>query len=174
MEKTRFQKNVILIGMPGVGKSTIGVIAAKLLGLRFIDTDLMIQEREDRLLSEIIEEEGIEGFLAIEDSVISQVKARNSVIATGGSACYGRNGMAHLKDLGIVVYLKLGFEPLCDRLGDLKNRGVVLKSGQTLKDLYEERIPLYESYADLTVEEDGLRVEETVEKMVALLKALDH
>ena len=160
--------NIILIGMPGVGKSTIGVIAAKILGLRFLDTDLVIQDQEDRLLSEIIEEDGIEGFLRIEEEVLSGLRTKRTIIATGGSAIYGEKAMAHLKDLGPVVYLKLGYQDLRKRLGNLKNRGVVLREGQSLQDLYKERTPLYEKYADYTIDETGLHVEETVTELISL------
>lgn len=169
--KASLDTNITLIGMPGVGKSTIGVIAAKILGLRFLDTDLLIQEREDRLLSEIIEEDGIEGFLKIEEEVLSSLDVRRCIIATGGSAIYGERAMAHLKSLGPVVYLKLGYGSLRKRLGNLKNRGVVLREGQTLRSLYEERIPLYERYATLTVDETGLAIEETVAQLVEAVTA---
>ena len=149
------KRNIILIGMPGAGKSSVGVILAKVLGYEFIDTDLVIQHREKRLLREIIADEGNEGFLAIENEVNATLEANKSVIAPGGSAIYGKEAMEHFKEIGTIVYLKLSYEDLAKRLGNLKGRGVVLKEGQTLKDLYDERIKLYEQYAEITVDESG-------------------
>ena len=141
--------------MPGAGKSSVGVILAKVLGYEFIDTDLVIQHREKRLLREIIADEGNEGFLAIENEVNATLEADKSVIAPGGSAIYGKEAMEHFKEIGTIVYLKLSYEDLAKRLGNLKGRGVVLKEGQTLKDLYDERSKLYEQYAEITVDESG-------------------
>lgn len=155
-------KNVVLIGMPGVGKSTAGVVLAKLLGYRFVDADLLIQEEEHRLLSEIIKEEGTEGFLAIENRVNASIQAERTVIATGGSVVYGKEAMAHLKEIGTVVYLRLSYDILARRLKDIRGRGVVLRDGQTLLDLYRERTPLYEKYADLIIDEEGRNVEATI------------
>ena len=148
------KNNVVLIGMPGCGKSTVGVVLAKLLGFRFLDSDLLIQEREDSLLSELIARVGIDGFEAIENTVNSQITAKKTVIATGGSVVYGREAMAHLKDIALVVYIRLPFEEIEHRLGDLTKRGVAIRKGQRLIDLYNERCPLYEKYADITA--DGL------------------
>ena len=166
------KKNVVLIGMPGAGKSTIGVILAKVLGKDFIDADLVIQKEEGRLLSEIIEQEGPDGFLAIEERVNAEIQPESAVIATGGSVVYGAKAMAHLSGIGAVVYLKLSYDAVEARLRDIRGRGVVLRSGQTLKDLYEERAGLYERYAEAVVEEDGLNVEETLEKTLQALKML--
>ena len=127
--------------MPGAGKSSVGVILAKVLGYEFIDTDLVIQHREKRLLREIIADEGNEGFLAIENEVNATLEADKSVIAPGGSAIYGKEAMEHFKEIGTIVYLKLSYEDLAKRLGNLKGRGVVLKEGQTLKDLYDPGAP---------------------------------
>ena len=160
--------NIVLIGMPGVGKSTVGVVLAKALGYQFVDADLLIQEAEGKLLSELIEEHGTDGFIEIENRVNSQIQTHRSVIATGGSVVYGKEAMEHLKSIGTVVYLQLPFEELNRRLSDIKGRGVVLKDGQTLKDLYEERVPLYEKYADITVNEYGLNVEQTIDKILSL------
>ena len=157
-----------MIGMPGVGKSTVGVVLAKALGYQFVDADLLIQEAEGKLLSELIEEHGTDGFIEIENRVNSQIQTHRSVIATGGSVVYGKEAMEHLKSIGTVVYLQLPFEELNRRLSDIKGRGVVLKDGQTLKDLYEERVPLYEKYADITVNEYGLNVEQTIDKILSL------
>ncbi|MDY2627665.1 MAG: shikimate kinase [Lachnospiraceae bacterium] len=148
--------NITLIGMPGAGKSTIGVVLAKRLGYRFVDTDLLIQEQEKRLLKEIIAEEGLEGFKAIENQVNADLVADHSVIAPGGSVVYCREAMEHLKQLGLVVYLRVSYEELASRLGDLVDRGVALKEGQGLKELMEERGIQYEKYADYIIDEDGL------------------
>ncbi len=161
-------KNIVLIGMPAVGKSTIGVILAKILGYQFIDADLLIQEKEQRLLGEIIESEGTDGFIAIENRVNSSIEAEHSVISTGGSVIYGKEAMEHLRSIGTVVYLKIDFEPLQSRLKNIKNRGVVLREGQTLHDLYLERTPLYEQYAHLTIEETSAdTAEDMIEKITA-------
>ena len=155
-------KNIILTGMPGVGKSTIGVILAKELGYQFLDSDLLIQQQEKKLLKDIIAEKGVDGFLAVENQVNESIEAERAVIATGGSAVYGKEAMEHFKRTGIVVYLKCSYDALEKRLGDLKGRGVVLKDGQTLRDIYEERSVLYEKYADLIVVEDGRDIEGTL------------
>lgn len=162
------KENIILIGMPGVGKSTVGVILAKVLGYGFVDADLVIQEKEGKLLREIIEEVGADGFIEVENRVNSQICAEHSVIATGGSVVYGAEAMEHLKKDGLVVYLSLPFAQLSKRLSDIRGRGVVLKEGQTLKDLYAERVPLYEKYADITVDEQDMDVEQTIEKIIEL------
>lgn len=155
-------KNVVLIGMPGAGKSTVGVVLAKILGYDFIDSDIVIQQQEGARLSEIIETKGIDGFISVENRVNANLWVEKSVIATGGSAVYGREAMEHLKESGVVVYLHLSYENVEKRLGDLKNRGVVMRAGETLKELYEERRKLYEAYADITVECDGLTIEQTI------------
>ncbi len=163
-------KNVVLIGMPGVGKSTIGVILAKVLGYQFVDADLVIQKEEGKLLKDIIAEKGTDGFIQVENRVNSQLNVERAIIATGGSVVYGKEAMAHLKEIGTVVYLKQSLSILEKRLRNIKNRGVVLKKGQTLKDLYMERTKLYEKYADITIDEYGLGIEETVEAVCAALK----
>ena len=159
-------ENIILIGMPGVGKSTAGVILAKVLGYEFVDTDLLIQKQEKRLLHEIISSEGVEGFIEIENQVNARIQAEHTVIATGGSVVYGKEAMEHLKSLGTVVYLQVSYEILEDRLSDIKGRGVVQKEGETLKDIYENRIQLYEKYADLTIPQENKTVEETIEMIL--------
>lgn len=155
--------NIILIGMPGVGKSTIGVVLAKVLGYQFVDADLLIQESEGKLLREIIAEKGTDGFIEVENRVNSQIQTHHSVIATGGSVVYGKEAMEHLKSIGTVVYLKQNLRILQRRLRNIKGRGVVLKKGQTLADLYKERTALYEKYADITVDEYKLNIEQTLE-----------
>lgn len=155
--------NIILIGMPGVGKSTIGVILAKVLGYQFIDADLLIQKAEGKLLKDIIREKGTDGFIEVEERVNSRIEACQSVIATGGSVVYGKRAMEHLKSIGTVVYLKQSLRQLEKRLRNIRGRGVVLKPGQTLADLYKERTVLYEKYADIIVDEHGLNIEETLD-----------
>jgi shikimate kinase len=149
------KKHIILIGMPACGKSTVGVLAAKSLGYRFIDSDLVIQERDGRRLHRIIAEEGQAGFLAIEEAVNLTLgnDETPTVIATGGSAVYSPAAMAHFKSVGTVVYLRLSFESVRKRLGNFTHRGVVMPEGYTLRDLYDERTALYEAYADITVDE---------------------
>ena len=161
--------NIVLIGMPGVGKSTVGVILAKVMGYQFIDADIVIQQQEGRLLHEIIEEEGTEGFIQVENRVNASLSASHAIIATGGSVVYGKEAMEHLREIGTVVYLEVSFPVLEKRLADIKGRGVVLKEGQNLYDLYLERTPLYESYADIRIAETGLDIEQTVEQIVSQL-----
>lgn len=158
-------ENIILIGMPGCGKSTVGVVLAKALGMDFIDSDLLIQRREGKRLAQIIEEMGDDGFRAIENEVNAGIHAQGCVIATGGSVIYGREAMAHLRAIGTVVYLQLSYEQVKERLGDLHTRGVTVKPGQTLRDLYNERCPLYASYAHVTIPCDGLRLREVVAQL---------
>ena len=162
--------NIILIGMPASGKSTVGVVVAKRLGYEFIDTDLLIQKQENRLLKEIIAEEGNDGFLAIENQVNRDLEAEKAVISPGGSVVYCQEAMEHFKEIGKVVYLKASFEDINSRISNAKNRGVVLREGQTLKDLYEERTKLFEKYADYTVEEDGMGLEGTIDKVLELFE----
>lgn len=162
------KENVVLIGMPGAGKSTVGVVLAKNLGYGFLDSDLLIQETEGKLLHEIISEQGLEGFQYIEDRVNSEIQTRKSVIATGGSVVYGEKAMAHLREIGRVFYLKLPYEEIESRLGDLSERGVAIKSGMSLNDLYEERKPLYEKYADVIIDCEGLQIREIVREIVRL------
>ena len=162
--------NIILIGMPASGKSTVGVVVAKRLGYEFVDTDLLIQKQEKRLLKEIIAEEGNDGFLKIENQVNRDLQVEQAVISPGGSVVYCAEAMEHFKEIGTVVYLKAPFEEINRRISNAKNRGVVLKEGQTLKDLYDERVKLFEKYADLTVEEDGSSLEETIDKVLELFE----
>lgn len=161
------KKNIVMIGMPGSGKSTIGVLLAKRLGYSFVDVDLVIQERYGKLLKEIIAERGDEGFLRVEEEVNAGLELTKTVIAPGGSVIYGKRAMDHLKETGIIVYLKIGYEDLEQRLGNLKDRGVVLKDGMTLRDLYDERIPYYEKYADVIADETGKEFGEIVDELRA-------
>lgn len=163
-------KNIILIGMPAVGKSTVGVVVAKRLGYEFIDTDLLIQKKEGRLLKEIIREEGIERFLEIENQVNCEVNAERTVISPGGSVIYCEEAMRHFKEIGKVVYLRASFDTINRRILNPEKRGVVLKENQTLEDLYNERVALFEKYADYTVDEEGLDMGETIERVLALFQ----
>lgn len=163
-------KNIIFIGMPASGKSTIGVVVAKRLGYEFIDTDLLIQKQEKRLLKEIIADIGNEGFLAIENQVNRDVQAEHAVISPGGSVVYCQEAMEHFKKIGTIVYLKVSFEMIERRISNAKSRGVVLKEGQGLRDLYEERTRLFEKYADYTISENSLDLEETIDEVLGLFQ----
>ncbi|MCI8660820.1 MAG: shikimate kinase [Lachnospiraceae bacterium] len=147
------KSNITLIGMPASGKSTIGVLLAKRLGYSFVDVDIVIQEKTGKLLKEILKEQGPDGFLQVEDRINQELNVKHSVIAPGGSVIYGKKAMEHLQEISQVVYLKLEYEEVESRLRDLVDRGVVLRPGMTLQDLYRERTPLYERYADITVSE---------------------
>ena len=162
--------NIVLIGMPGVGKSTLGVILAKLIGYRFIDTDLIIQEKRGELLKSIIESEGVDGFIDVENRICAELKASRSVIATGGSVVYGCDAMANLRKIGTVIYLDQDFDIIDKRLSDIKGRGVVLHEGQTLRDLYLERDPLYRKYAHIICKMTGGSVEENIEIVMKAIK----
>ncbi|HHU71976.1 MAG TPA: shikimate kinase [Clostridiales bacterium] len=163
-------KNIILIGMPGAGKSTIGVILAKVLGFSFIDSDILIQEQEGMLLKDIIASKGIDGFRQVENQVNRDIKTDKSVIATGGSIVYCPEAMEHLGNIGVVVYIKLDYETINKRLKDIRKRGVVFREGQTLEHLYDERKTLYEKYAKVIVDGDGLSIEELMAKIVDSVK----
>ena len=155
-------QNIILIGMPGAGKSTTGIVLAKKTGYKFIDSDLLIQEKYGMLLQDIIEKYGTEGFNKIENNINSSIKTDKSVIATGGSVVYGKEAMQHLKSIGKIIYLELPFNEISNRLGNLEQRGVSMKKNQTLKSLYNERIPLYEKYADIVINCKGLEIRKTI------------
>ena len=157
-------KNIVFIGMPGAGKSTIGVVIAKIFGYDFVDSDLLIQNQEGDILEHLIEKHGIEGFLQIENQV-------NRVISTGGSVCYCDEALKHMSEHGVIVYIKTDYESLHQRLGDLHQRGVVIRNGSTLLDLYNERTPLYEKYADVVADVSGCRIEKAIDKIKNLLKA---
>lgn len=163
--------NIILIGMPGSGKSSVGVVLAKALGYGFLDADLLIQERENALLQQILNEHGVERFLDIEGEVISSIECSKTVVAPGGSCICRADAMEHLRKLGTVVYLKLSYPEVERRIHDLSSRGIALQPGQTLKDVYDFRVPLYERYAHLTVMADGQTLTETVEAVKTCLAA---
>ncbi len=161
--------NLILIGMPTSGKSTVGIILAKALGYDFVDGDLVIQKTTGKKLSKLMEERGVDGFLALEEEILCGISCQHSVIAPGGSAIYGEKAMEHLRELGKIIYLKIDLDMLDERLHDAKNRGVALRDGQTIEQLYEERVPLYEKYADIIVDERGHALEDMVVLIVSQL-----
>ena len=161
--------NVILIGMPGCGKSTIGVLLAKTLLCDFVDTDLVIQNKYRKSLCDIISEYGLTGFKKIENEVLSKIECVNSVVATGGSAVYGKEAMQHMKKDAVTVYLKLPVDEIKKRINNITTRGIAMEEGTTLEELYTERAPLYELYADLTLDCSGLTAEECVTKIRNLI-----
>ena len=163
-------RNITMIGMPSSGKSMIGVLLAKRLGMSFLDLDILIQERSGRLLRELIAERGQEGFLKLEGDTACTLHPENTIIAPGGSICYEDWAMAHLRSISRVIYLDISYEELEKRVGDLKSRGVVLPEGYTLRDLYEERRKLYERYADLRIAEEGLSANQVVEQLCDIVK----
>lgn len=155
--------------MPGAGKSTVGVVLAKRLGYAFVDADLIIQQKEGRLLHQLIEERGLEGFLDIENRINASLSPQSAVIATGGSVVYGKEAIEHLVQTTTVIYLQLSLEALAQRLGDLRKRGVVLRKGQSLEELYEERVPLYRQYAHITIDCEKKDISGIVEEIAAIL-----
>ena len=157
--------NITLIGMPASGKSSVGVVLAKRLGKKFVDTDIVIQEKYGKLLKELIEEHGDEGFREIEDEVNAGLDLDNSIISPGGSVVYGEKAMQHLKEISVIIYLELSYTAIKSRLGDLRERGITLKEGQRLKDLYLERVPFYEKYADITVNEMKKSLAKTIDEI---------
>ncbi|MDD1684486.1 MAG: shikimate kinase [Methanoregula sp.] len=165
-------KNIVIIGMPGAGKSTMGVILAKALGRNFIDTDIVIQENAGQLLQEIIDTGGAGAFLRIEEKAILSLHFRNAVVATGGSVVFSRRAMEHLKRDGVVIYLKISFEEMEKRLKNITTRGIVLVAGQGLRDMYDQRVPLYEKYADITIECSDEDFEDCVGSVVEQLRKI--
>ena len=163
--------NIVLIGMPGAGKSTLGVVLAKILNKRFIDADLLIQERHGKTLQTLIDELGPDAFIAIEGEALGEIDAENTVVATGGSAVYSEEAMRHLVGIGTVVYLEISCESLVSRLGDLHERGVVQRGEASagLRGLFDERKPLYERYASVTVNVDGLSITDAARKVAAIV-----
>ena len=159
------KNNVILIGMPGAGKSTVGVVLAKLLNYKFVDSDIVIQQKMKKKLKDIILEQGAECFKKIENKINSGLNVKKSVIATGGSVVFGKDAMEHFKKIGTVVYLKVSLASLEKRLGDLDKRGVVHKPGETLLDIFNERAPLYEKYADIIIDETDLEISQIAMKI---------
>ena len=166
-----FESNITLIGMPGAGKSTVGIVLAKLLCKTFIDADLVIQHNEGKRLHKIIEDIGNERFLKLENDTLVNFKVHNSIISTGGSAVFGKEAMAHLKKTSTVIYLKVPYEVIEKRLGNLKKRGVVFEDGQTLLDVYNIRAPLYEQYADIVIDCDAdSDIQETAVRIAELIE----
>lgn len=163
--------NIILIGMPGAGKSTVGVVLAKALGYDFSDSDLIIQRETGKRLCEIIDEIGTDGFIETENRIVSGIRAQKTVIATGGSVVYGRQAMENLKKDGIAVYLKVCPDELKRRLGNITTRGIAMKKGESIEQLCAERAPLYEKYADIVADTSGLSLEETVAEIISRLPA---
>jgi shikimate kinase len=163
--------NITLIGMPGSGKSTLGIVLAKIINYDFVDADLIIQNQCDKTLQKIIDACGPEGFIQVENEVLCNLNKTHSVVSTGGSAVYSDEAMRHLADISIIVYLKVSLEELTGRLGGLHERGVVMKNGMgmSLVDLYEERTPLYEQYADITIDTNGMSVRDAARKVVDVL-----
>ena len=163
--------NIVLIGMPGAGKSTLGIVLAKILNYDFIDADLVIQNQCDRTLQKLIDACGPEGFIQVENEILRELEASKSIIATGGSAVYSDEAMKHLTEIGTVVYLQISFDELVSRLHDLQERGVVLKGGigMSLRELYDERRPLYEQYAEITVEVNDLSITAAARKVADAL-----
>ena len=166
-------RNLVLIGMPGAGKSTVGVLLAKAMSRSFIDTDVYIQAQEGRRLQDIIDTEGVDFFQDIEARYVLSLACRGHVIATGGSVVYSAAAMRHLKKSGLIVYMSLPMRPLVKRLTNLDSRGVVMAPGQTIPNLFEERQPLYRRYADVTVKCVGLTHEQTVARIMAAVGVSD-
>lgn len=169
MNETKNKDNIILIGMPGAGKSTVGVLLAKAMTYNFLDTDISIQRREKRQLYEIINERGLDAFIEIENAVLSRLEVDGCIIATGGSAVYGGEAMAHLREIGTVVYIRLSLAEIERRIKNITTRGIAMKQGSSLADLYKERTPLYEKYADIIVDGEGTTIEECVAQIMKAL-----
>ncbi len=146
---------ITLIGMPGAGKTVMGKALAAYLGIEWIDADRCIEKNAGRRLQDIINEDGLAAFCKLEEQVLISLAGKKAVISTGGSAVYYERAMQSLKENGKIVYLSVGVEEIIKRIGDYFKRGIVLTEGKTIKDLYNERVPLYEKYADVTVDCDG-------------------
>lgn len=157
--------NIILIGMPGCGKSTVGVILAKTLGIGFVDTDLIIQQRENKLLQNIIDNDGIDYFLNCEAEAVKSLYCDNCVVATGGSVVYREDAIQHLKSNGKIIFLDVPLDEIKRRLNNINTRGIAAKKNKSIEDIYNERIALYNKYADIIIKTDGESVEKTVEKI---------
>lgn len=165
----RGARNIVLIGMSGAGKSTLGVLLAKALGMDFVDTDIVLQRRQGRKLQDILDSDGIDAFLRIEEDTVCSLDVRRCVVATGGSVVYSEKAMSSLKSSGTAVYLHVDFAELERRLGNISTRGIVIKNGCSLEDVYNERLPLYRQYAELSIECTGRSIEECVEELCRVL-----
>ncbi|TYP72092.1 shikimate kinase [Paenibacillus methanolicus] len=161
--------NIVLVGMSGAGKSTLGVLLAKAIGMDFVDTDIIIQQREGRLLQEIIDRDGMEEFMWIEEEAVSELQLTNCVISTGGSVIYSEVAMAALRQRGQVLYLHVTFEEIAKRLGNISTRGIVMRKDNSLQDVYEERVPLYKKYSDTTIDCSSKDIEQCVGEMMELI-----
>ncbi|WP_160036852.1 shikimate kinase [Paenibacillus sp. An7] len=162
--------NIVLIGMSGAGKSTLGVLLAKALGMNYVDTDIVIQNQEERLLQDILAEEGVSKFMEIEERVVSGLELENSIISTGGSVIYSEKAMNSLKQDGQIIYLQLPYEELERRLGDITTRGIVIKEGQSLKDVFDERVPLYIRYSDTILDCSNKSIEDCVSELIEIIQ----
>ncbi|MDV0444941.1 Shikimate kinase 1 [Methanimicrococcus sp. At1] len=165
-------KNIVLIGMPGSGKSTSGVLLAKSLGLSFLDTDLLIQQQEKNLLQNLVDAAGFSGFIETEEKIVSQIRAENCVISTGGSVVYSEKAMAHLQEIGVIIYLDVSFPEIMRRIQNISTRGIALKENQSLENLYKERLPLYEKYAGITISGDNKTIEELVTEIAEKVRKM--
>ncbi|ULL17018.1 shikimate kinase [Paenibacillus sp. H1-7] len=161
--------NIVLIGMSGAGKSTLGVLLAKALGMDYVDTDLVIQQQEGRLLQEIIDHDGIEAFMEIEESIVSELQRNHCIISTGGSVVYSDKAMNALKQGGQIIYLHVSYEEIERRLTNITTRGIVIKNGNSLKDVYDERVPLYMKYSDKTLDCTNKEIEHCVSELLEML-----
>lgn len=161
--------NIILIGMPGAGKSTLGVLLAKAMGKLFVDTDIIIQQKTKRLLQDIIDNDGTEEFLRLEEEILLTVNEENTVIATGGSAVYSEKAMEHFRKNGKIVYLHVDFNEIEKRVTNITTRGIVLKNGKSLADAFDERKPLYDKYADVVIDCTGSFIENSVKMLIEKL-----
>ena len=164
--------NIVLIGMPGCGKSTVGVLLAKALQMDFIDTDIVLQQQQGKKLQEIIDQVGNDAFLKMEEDCVRGLECDQTVVATGGSVVYGKEAMRRLHENGLVVYIRLPYEEIERRLSNLATRGVTLKKGQTLRNLYDERIPLYEKYAHVVIDAEHQWLRDTVKVIRQRLEQL--
>lgn len=162
--------NIVLVGMSGAGKSTLGVLIAKAIGMNYVDTDIVIQQHKGRLLQEIIDNDGIEKFMQIEEGTVSELQLKNCIISTGGSVIYSEKAMTALKQHGQVIYLHVSFEEIEKRLINVTTRGIVIKKGNSLKDVYDERVPLYIKYSDKTLDCSNKDIEQCVGEIIELIQ----
>ncbi|GGA04044.1 shikimate kinase [Paenibacillus marchantiophytorum] len=158
--------NIVLIGMSGAGKSTLGVLLSKALGMDYVDTDIVIQQYEGRLLQDIIDNDGIEKFMEVEEKIVSELQLKNCIISTGGSVIYSEKAMNVLKQSGQIIYLHVPYEEIKRRLVNITTRGIVIKKGNSLKDVYEERVPLYIKYSDKTLDCSNKDIEHCVSQII--------